>query len=115
MPDRLPDYAATITDCPRCAGRHADLTFKPLTRATQLDEQRVVTHWTICPTLGEPIFATTDYRRHAANDKGTAITTSEPTSEVFDSSQQVRTESPTAGGEAAANVGAAATTPAEVG
>lgn len=45
--DKLTAY---VTECARCGKDHSRMTFMPLRRAAGL-----YTHWTICPTCGEPI------------------------------------------------------------
>lgn len=45
-----------LSDCSRCALAHRDLVFKQLTRPLYTENNReVYTHWTPCPTNGEPI------------------------------------------------------------
>lgn len=67
---------------------------------------KCVTALTIRERSGDTL---TNPERHAATEKATAITPSLPTSDGELNPQQVRTESPNRDGEAAANVGAAAT------
>lgn len=60
----IPLNVPVIHGCARCGGEHHELVAKPLTRAFAPKEANGVawTHWFSCPTNGEPVLVTTDWR-----------------------------------------------------
>jgi hypothetical protein len=60
IPLRIP----VVHGCARCGGEHRELVADPLTRAFAPREAAGVawTHWFPCPTNGEPVLVTTDWR-----------------------------------------------------
>lgn len=53
----LEPVTTSITGCARCRGKgHRDLAFQPLAHPIELDDGTpALTHWTSCPTNGQPI------------------------------------------------------------
>lgn len=55
------DYSMTVdlNGCERCHGDgHPGITFTPLTHPVEIGDTKI-THWTPCPTNGEPILLAT--------------------------------------------------------
>jgi hypothetical protein len=52
----MTNVVQSIVGCARCDGDgHDNLIFEPFTRQVEMGDGSRATHWTMCPTLGEPI------------------------------------------------------------
>ena len=57
MNNKRVDFLASVSNCARCEGNHDDLPFTRFERpiVDQGEPGYTWTHWSICPTSGDPI------------------------------------------------------------
>ena len=54
------EITTDVNGCARCHGEgHKNLTFQPFTHPIETGDEIIATHWTPCPTTGEPILLMT--------------------------------------------------------
>lgn len=56
--DEPDEIQLDIQRCARCGGDHDGLIFLKLLRPAVIDDTLVATHWSLCPSNGQPIMMT---------------------------------------------------------